>query len=81
VVQVETVHAILFHVQVRPREERAALCEELVRMLVCALEPFDRMRPGDSAAATPPAVVLDGEPAGASRRRRGTRRDAVRGAD
>ncbi|AHG93308.1 regulatory protein TetR (plasmid) [Gemmatirosa kalamazoonensis] len=45
VVQVETVHAILFHVQLRPPEERPALREELVRMLVCALEPFDRMRP------------------------------------
>jgi AcrR family transcriptional regulator len=45
VVQVETVHAILFHMQARPREERPALREELVRMIVCALEPFDRMRP------------------------------------
>ena len=45
VVQVETVHAILFHVQLRPPAERPALREELVRMLVCALEPFDRMRP------------------------------------
>jgi AcrR family transcriptional regulator len=47
VVQVETVHAILFHVQLRPPEERPALRDELVRMLVCALEPFDRMRPAD----------------------------------
>jgi AcrR family transcriptional regulator len=45
VVQVETVHAILFHVQLRPREERPALRDELVRMLACALEPFERMRP------------------------------------
>lgn len=45
VVQVETVHAVLFHLQGLPREERPALCAELVRMLVCALEPFDRMRP------------------------------------
>jgi hypothetical protein len=47
VVQVETVHAILFHVQLRPPGERAALRDELVRMLVCALEPFDRARPAD----------------------------------
>lgn len=45
VVQVETVHAVLFHVQGRPEAERPALCDELVRMLVCALEPFDRQRP------------------------------------
>ena len=45
VVQVETVHAILFHLQLRPPEERPVLREELVRILVCALEPFDRMRP------------------------------------
>jgi AcrR family transcriptional regulator len=45
VVQVETVHAILFHMQGLPPAERPALCDELVRMLVCALEPFDRMRP------------------------------------
>ena len=44
-VQVETVHAVLFHAQGRPPAERPALCDELVRMLVCALEPFDRMRP------------------------------------
>lgn len=45
VVQVETVHAVLFHMQGRPPAERPALCDELVRMLVCALEPFDRARP------------------------------------
>lgn len=44
-VQVETVHAVLFFLQGQPAEERGALCDELVRMLVCALEPFDRMRP------------------------------------
>ncbi len=41
-VQVETVHAVLFFAMGRPAEERPALCDELVRMLVCALEPFDR---------------------------------------
>jgi AcrR family transcriptional regulator len=51
-VQVETVHAILFHAQGRPPAERPAICDELVRMLVCALEPFDRTRP-DGAAAPP----------------------------
>jgi len=45
VVQVETVHAVLFHLQGRPPAERPPLCDELVRMLVCALEPFDRARP------------------------------------
>jgi AcrR family transcriptional regulator len=45
VVQVETVHAVLFHMLGRPPAERPPLCDELVRMLVCALEPFDRMRP------------------------------------
>jgi AcrR family transcriptional regulator len=45
VVQVEAVHAILFHLQLRPSEERPALLDELVRTLVCALEPFDRLRP------------------------------------
>jgi AcrR family transcriptional regulator len=44
-VQVETVHAILFHAQSQPHEERPALRAELVRMLVCALEPFDRSAP------------------------------------
>jgi AcrR family transcriptional regulator len=47
VVQVETVHAVVFHLQSRPPEERAALCDELVRMLVCATEPLDRMRPAE----------------------------------
>jgi AcrR family transcriptional regulator len=46
-VQVETVHAVLFHAQGRPPADRPALCDELVRMLVCALEPFDRTRPAD----------------------------------
>jgi hypothetical protein len=32
-------------VQSLPREQRPPSGEELVRMLVCALEPFDRMRP------------------------------------
>ena len=45
VVQVETVHEVLFYVQGLPAEERPALVDELVRMLVCALEPFDRARP------------------------------------
>lgn len=45
VVQVETVHAVLFHVQGLPPDERPALRRELVRMLVAALEPFDRDRP------------------------------------
>ena len=50
-VQVETVHAVLFFAQGRPAEERPALCDELVRMLVCALEPFDRARPAPAPAA------------------------------
>jgi AcrR family transcriptional regulator len=62
VVQVETVHAILFHLQLRPREEHAALRDELARMLVCALEPFDRMRP----ASWPDGDGRLGAPAGAA---------------
>jgi len=45
------VHAVLFFAQGRPAEERPALCDELVRMLVCALEPFDRARPAPAPAA------------------------------
>ncbi|GJG87789.1 TetR family transcriptional regulator [Gemmatimonadetes bacterium T265] len=45
VVQVETVHAVLFHVQGLPAAERPPLRRELVRQLVAALEPFDRERP------------------------------------
>ncbi len=44
VVQVETVHAVLFHVQALPPDERPPLREELVRMLVAALEAFERKR-------------------------------------
>lgn len=50
-VQVETVHAVLFYVQSVPLEERSVLADELVRMLVCALEPFDRMGPGAQPGA------------------------------
>lgn len=50
VVQVGTVHAVPCFAQGRPADERPALCDELVRMLVCALEPFDRMRPAGWAA-------------------------------
>jgi AcrR family transcriptional regulator len=57
VVQVETVHAILFHLLGRPREERPPLRDELVRMLVCALEPFDRARPAGGAGGATPAAV------------------------
>jgi AcrR family transcriptional regulator len=52
-VQVETVHAVLFFAMGCPPEERPALCDELVRMLVCALEPFDRARPADRAPVAP----------------------------
>ena len=45
IVQVETVHAVLFHVQGLPPAERPALRQELVRMLVAALEPFEAGRP------------------------------------
>lgn len=45
VVQVETVHEVLFYAQGLPPGERRPLVDELVRMLVCALEPFDRARP------------------------------------
>jgi hypothetical protein len=51
VVQVETVHAVLFHAQGRPAAERPALCDELVRMLVCAIEPFERAPSGGVAGA------------------------------
>lgn len=44
-VQVETVHAVLFKVQSLPAEERPPLRRELVRMLVAALETFERARP------------------------------------
>lgn len=47
VVQVETVHEVLFYAQGQPPEEGAAIVAELVRMLVAALEPFDRARPAD----------------------------------
>ncbi len=47
VVQVETVHAVLFHSLGLGPDERRAIVDELVRMLVCALEPFDRARPPD----------------------------------
>ena len=43
VVQVETVHAVLFHSLGHGGEERERVTSELVRMLVCALEPFDRV--------------------------------------
>jgi len=52
VVQVETVHAVLFYAQGQPREQAAAIIDELVRMLVCALEPFDVRRPADAPVAT-----------------------------
>lgn len=42
VVQVETVHAVLFHSLAHGPAQRARVTDELVRMLVCALEPFDR---------------------------------------
>lgn len=45
VVQVETVHAVLFHANTLAAAERPRIADELVRMLVCALEPFDRARP------------------------------------
>ena len=45
VVQVETVHEVLFYAQGQPPEEASAIVVELVRMLVCALEPFDARRP------------------------------------
>ena len=41
-VQVEAVHAVLFRAQDRPPAERGPLYDELVRMLVLALEPLDR---------------------------------------
>ena len=49
-VQVETVHAVLFFLQGRPAAERGALCDELVRMLVCALEPFEGLRPAGAGS-------------------------------
>ena len=51
VVQVETVHEVIFHAQGRPETEATAIVEELIRMLVCALEPFDAMRPAGVAIA------------------------------
>lgn len=75
VVQVETVHAILFHTQRLPREGRPALCDELVRMLVCALRPFDAMRPADWPET--PGVAADrvaGETAASGAARRAPRR-------
>ncbi len=45
IVQVETVHEVIFYAQGRPESEATAIVEELIRMLVCALEPFDAMRP------------------------------------
>ena len=44
-VQVETVHAVLFRAQELPPAGRRPMYEELVRMLVAALEPLDRRPP------------------------------------
>ena len=44
-VQVETVHAVLFQVQALPPAARPPLRQELVRMLVAALEQFEAGRP------------------------------------
>lgn len=51
VVQVETVHATVFYAQGFPPAERRPLVDELVRMLVAALAPFDTMRPGAPSRA------------------------------
>jgi len=48
-VQVSTVHAVLFDALILSRSERRRVEEELVRMLVCALEPFDRAGPSRKA--------------------------------
>jgi AcrR family transcriptional regulator len=55
-VQVETVHWLLFHALGMPPEERRAVIDELLRMLVCALEPFDRLRPADWPDDAPAAA-------------------------
>ncbi len=59
VVQVETVHAVLFHVLGEPPEARRPVVDELVRMLVCALEPFDRARPAGWPDPAPAAAAPD----------------------
>lgn len=45
VVQVESAHAVMNYASELPPEDRPALIDELVRVLVAALEPFDAMRP------------------------------------
>lgn len=50
-VQVETVHAILFRAQALAPRARAPLHDELVRMLVLALEPLERHAPPTTPAA------------------------------
>jgi hypothetical protein len=45
VVQVESAHAVFFHANGLPAADRPALMNELIRMLVAMLEPFDAMRP------------------------------------
>lgn len=49
VVQVESAHAVMFYASELPLADRPALLDELIRMLVAALEPFDAMRPGRPA--------------------------------
>jgi AcrR family transcriptional regulator len=46
VVQVESAHAVMFYASELPLADRPALIDELIRMLVRALEPFDAMGPG-----------------------------------
>ncbi|HEY0777984.1 MAG TPA: TetR/AcrR family transcriptional regulator [Gemmatirosa sp.] len=55
VVQVETVHEVLFFAQGQPPAAAMAIVDELVRMLVCALAPFDAMRPADWPGDAPVA--------------------------